>query len=324
MDLALGRELAQREGAVATVGGDVSEVGGTHAPAGAIVDPTNGEDVGAVRETARDSTDVLEAIDRLAKGVRRRLGESARSLKAAPALARATTTSVEALRKYTQALSLKENAATQADATELLEEAVKLDTGFALAWRELAELRVLPSGSWEALRHAMSNRDRLTAGERAFTEATYYDYGNNQQGAIAALKTVVKLDPGNATAWGNLSGLLLFRAADDSRGAGGRAPCARGVGSSRRTVRRSDRCRDGERTRRGGAAGTGLAPGRRAGFARRDHARGVVGLPLRRISEGRQHGRSGAPPRAGRRGPRRPLGADPAQPVAAARAPGGG
>jgi eukaryotic-like serine/threonine-protein kinase len=213
--MALGRELSQREGAVATVGGEVSEVGGGTLLLARIVDPASGEDIGSVRETARDSTEVLEAIDRLSKGVRRQLGESARSLRAAPPLARATTTSVEALRKYTQALSLKENAATQADATALLEEAVKLDTGFALAWRELAELRPLRSGSWDALRHAMSNRDRLTAGERAFTEATYYDYGNNQQGAIAALKTVVKQDPGNATAWGNLSDLLLFRAADD-------------------------------------------------------------------------------------------------------------
>ena len=215
VDMALGRELAQREGAVATVGGEVSEIGGRTLLLARIVDPASGEEVGALRETARDSTDVLEAIDRLSKSVRRRLGESVQSLRAAPPLARATTTSVEALRKYTQALSLKENAASQADATALLEEAVKLDTGFALAWRELAELRPLPSGSWEAIGHAMSNRDRLTAAERAFTEATYYDFASNPQGAITALRTVVKLDPGNATAWGNLSAQLLFRAADD-------------------------------------------------------------------------------------------------------------
>jgi serine/threonine-protein kinase len=216
--MALGRELAQREGAVATVGGEVSQVGGRTLLLARIVDPTSGEEVGALRETARDSTEVLDAIDRLSKSVRRRLGESVQSLRAAPPLARATTTSVEALRKYTQALSLKENSPSQADATALLEEAVKLDTGFALAWRELAELRLLPSTSWEALGHAMSNRDRLTAAERAFTEATYYDFANNPQGAIRALRTVVKLDPGNATAWGNLSALLLVRAADDQGG----------------------------------------------------------------------------------------------------------
>jgi serine/threonine-protein kinase len=216
--MALGRELAQREGAVATVGGEVSQVGGRTLLLARIVDPASGEEVGALRETSRDSTEVLDAIDRLSKSVRRRLGESVQSLRAAPPLARATTTSVEALRKYTQALSLKENAASQDDATALLEEAVKLDTGFALAWRELAELRPLPSGSWQALGHAMSNRDRLTAAERAFTEATYYDFANNPQGAIRALRTVVKLDPENATAWGNLSALLLIRAADDPGG----------------------------------------------------------------------------------------------------------
>jgi tetratricopeptide (TPR) repeat protein len=215
VDLALGRELAQREGAVAAVGGEVSEVGGQVLLTARIIDPASGEDLGAVREAARDSTAVLAAIDRLSKGVRQRLGESARSLKAAQPLARATTASMEGLRKYTQALTLKENAATQAEATALLEEVVKLDTAFALAWRELAELRPLTSGSWDALRHAMSNRDRLTASERAFTEATYDQFTADFQGAITALRNVVKLDPGNATAWGNLSDLLWSRAGDD-------------------------------------------------------------------------------------------------------------
>jgi tetratricopeptide (TPR) repeat protein len=215
VDLPLARELAQREGAVAAVGGEVSELGGQTLLQARIVDPETGEEIGAERQTARDSSAVLEAIDRLSRAVRSRLGESARSLRAAPPLAHATTTSVEALRKYTQAVSLKENAATRAEATALLEDAVKLDTGFALAWRALAELRPLPSTSWEAIRHAMSNRDRLTPAERAFTAATYYDLANDFQAEIGALRTVVKLDPANATAWGNLSALLQAFTKDD-------------------------------------------------------------------------------------------------------------
>jgi tetratricopeptide (TPR) repeat protein len=215
IDLALGRELAQREGAVATVGGEVSEVGGQVLFLARIVDPTTGEDLGSFRETARDSSDVLEAIDRLSRGVRQRLGESARTLKASAPLARATTTSVEALRKYTQALTLKENGATGDEAETLLEEAVRQDTGFALAWRELSDLRPTESGKWEALQHAMANRERLSPAERAFTEATYADYVGNSQDQVAALRTVVRLDPGNATAWGNLAGVLLVRLADD-------------------------------------------------------------------------------------------------------------
>jgi tetratricopeptide (TPR) repeat protein len=183
-----------------------------------VVDPTSGEDIASLRETARDSTVVLEAIDRLSAGVRKQLGESARSLKAAPPLARASTRSVEALRKYTQALSLKENSTTYGDALDLMDQAVQLDTGFALAWRELAEMRPLASGRWEAIKHAMANRDRLTPAERAFTEATYYDFGNQWEEAISALRTVVNLDPGNATAWGNLSALLMIRTEDYAEG----------------------------------------------------------------------------------------------------------
>jgi serine/threonine-protein kinase len=215
VDLALGRELAQREGAVATVGGEVSEVGGQVLLLARIVDPTSGEDLGSLRESARDSGDVLEAIDRLSRGVRQKLGESARTLRARPALARATTTSVEALRKYTQALALKESGATGDEAQTLLEEAVREDTGFALAWRELSDLRPTGSGQWQALQHAMANRERLSPGEHAFTEATYADYVGDYQSEVAALRTVVRLDPGNATAWGNLAGVLLVRLADD-------------------------------------------------------------------------------------------------------------
>ncbi|HEY9442684.1 MAG TPA: protein kinase [Gemmatimonadales bacterium] len=215
VDLALGRELAQREGAVATVGGEVSEVGGQVLFLARIVDPTSGEDLGSLRETARDSSDVLAGIDRLSRGVRQKLGESARTLKASPALARATTTSVEALRKYTQALTLKEDAATEDEAATLLEEAVRQDTGFALAWRELYDLRPTGSGQWEALQHAMANRERLSPAERAFTEATYADYVDNYQDEVTALRTVVRLDPGNATAWGNLAKVLLVRMPDD-------------------------------------------------------------------------------------------------------------
>jgi tetratricopeptide (TPR) repeat protein len=215
VDLALGRELAQREGAVATVGGEVSEVGGRVLFLARIVDPTSGEDLGSLRETARDSGDVLEAIDRLSRGVRQKLGESARTLKASPALARATTTSVEALRKYTQALTLKEDGATIDQAQTLLEEAVRQDSGFALAWRTLYDLRPTGSGRWEALQHAMANRERLSPAERAFTEATYADYVGNYPDQVAALRTVVRLDPGNATAWGSLADVLLVRMADD-------------------------------------------------------------------------------------------------------------
>jgi tetratricopeptide (TPR) repeat protein len=148
--------------------------------------------------------------------VRQKLGESARTLKASPALARATTTSVEALRKYTQALTFKEDAATVNDATALLEEAVRLDTGFALAWRELYELRARRSESWDALQHAMANRERLSPAERAFTEASYGDFVGDLSATVTALRTVVRLDPGNATAWGNLANVLLYRMADDA------------------------------------------------------------------------------------------------------------
>ena len=70
--------------------------------------------------------------------------------------------------------------------------------------------------SVDAARDRLIDHRLLAPAERAFTEATYADFIGDNQGAVTALRTVVRLDPGNATAWGNLGSLLLYRMADDS------------------------------------------------------------------------------------------------------------
>ena len=117
-------------------------------------------------------TEIIDAIDRLSKGVRERLGESLKSVQSSPGLARLTTGSLEALQKYqdgNRALS----EGQREEGMELLYEAVTIDTAFAAAWRRIATQLGNPGNpadvradEIEAAIKGWVHRDRLTEFER--------------------------------------------------------------------------------------------------------------------------------------------------------------
>ncbi len=131
-----------------------------------------------MRETADGTSELIAAVDRLSVRLRERMGESLRSMRADPPLVTVTTRSVEALRLYAQA----ERVADQGDydrAIALLEEATKLDSTFAMAYRRLgayygnrSDFQSDAKGR-EALRRAYALRDRLSDRERYHVEALY-------------------------------------------------------------------------------------------------------------------------------------------------------
>jgi len=93
-------ELAVREGAEVVVGGEIGSVGGGYLLTGRILSAQDGSVLAAFRETARDSTQLIDAIDALSGKVRSKMGEAFRSVAASEPLAQATTGSLEALRKF--------------------------------------------------------------------------------------------------------------------------------------------------------------------------------------------------------------------------------
>ncbi|MFN8573039.1 MAG: protein kinase [Gemmatimonadaceae bacterium] len=171
-DLALedsvARELAIREGVKAVVTGSVGRIAGRYAIAVQLLGAEKGDVLAAERETAADSTDVIEALGRLSQRVRRRMGESLGSVQASPPLAQVTTASLPALRAYTEGLHLI-NSGDRKAGLAMLEHAVVLDTAFASAWRALATTYgdVLEPGRAAAARkRAMANVSRLPFLER--------------------------------------------------------------------------------------------------------------------------------------------------------------
>ncbi len=202
------REVAVREGIKAVVEGEVSRAGSGYLLSARLVDPGNGRAFAAFRQTADGDDQILSAIDGLSEQLRTKAGESLRDIRAGEPLEAVTTSSLEALRLFVRAAEA-EDAGEDDRALDLLEDAVALDSTFAMAWRKLAVVhsnrRVDPAARIEAAEAAYRHRNRLTARERSLTEAYYHYTVTQDQDAVAeAYRRVLEDHPHDPVALNNL------------------------------------------------------------------------------------------------------------------------
>jgi tetratricopeptide (TPR) repeat protein len=197
----LARELAAREGIRVVVEGDVRALGGGYVLSTRLVAPTTGEVLAAFRETADGPSEIVGAIDRLSKSARARIGESYRSVRAAPALERVTTASFPALEKYTQAMTAERRGEESPRVIERLREAVAIDSTFAMAYAQMCCLGRLPaSQAVELGARAMRYRDKLPAAERYEVEMVQYGLQNEPDSLLVAARNALDLDSLNVGA----------------------------------------------------------------------------------------------------------------------------
>ncbi|MGH7516919.1 MAG: protein kinase domain-containing protein [Gemmatimonadales bacterium] len=215
LDLALGREVAQREGIKAVIGGEIAALGGTYVVWAKLINPETGELLAGFRESAGDAARIIRAVDRVSKQLRRRIGESLGRLEAAPRLEQVTTGSLDALRAYSQGVRAVSAGELDRGVT-LLEEAVRLDSTFASAYRMLA----VAYANWdenrqrqmEAFVEAFRLRDRLPARERDLVTASYYFDVDHRPGlVIRAYESVLREHPTDRVALNNLALLYTLR-----------------------------------------------------------------------------------------------------------------
>ena len=212
LDSALAFQLAQREGVPAVLLGSIARLGKTIVISTRLVTP-QGDELAGFRETAESEDGVIDAVDRLSKAMRGKLGESLRSVAGAPRLADVTTGSIDALRKYTEAIRVGELPGSLENFEKelaLLEEAVRLDSTFAMAWRRLG-VRVYgkdPVKGNAAITRAYQQRERLGPVERSLAEASYHTYvAPDHPKQRAAYEAVLAADSGNRIALNNLAKL---------------------------------------------------------------------------------------------------------------------
>jgi tetratricopeptide (TPR) repeat protein len=206
---ALAREVAERQGVKAVVVGQIDPVGKGYVLSASLVGAADGRVLTAVRESADDEKELLPAIDALSKKLRERIGESLVSIRGNAKLQEVTTGSLEALRNYSEALRLEENDRAE-DAIPLLEQAVALDSGFAMAWRKLAVIlgnsNAPASRQIAAATAAYRHRDRLPPVERDLTAGYYYAYVDYDPAkVVTAYRSVLGVDPDNTVALNNLT-----------------------------------------------------------------------------------------------------------------------
>jgi eukaryotic-like serine/threonine-protein kinase len=217
VDAAVAREVAVRSGIRAVLSGDVVSVGPRYVFSAQLVAPSTGDVLAADRETARDSTEIIAAVDRLSGRLRGRIGESLRALRENPPLEQVTTGSLEALRKYSQAVRAADVEGDHDRAAALLEDAIALDSGFAMAYRKLALVRRRQSFLVGArarmareLRQALVHKDRLSDRERYLTLGVYYsEVTFENDAAIAAFRALLESYPDDQDALHSLGRLYL-------------------------------------------------------------------------------------------------------------------
>lgn len=206
----LAREIATREGARAVVDGEIVRLGTSYVISARLVSSLDGSELATFRETASDEAALVPSVGALSRSIREKVGESLRGIRRTAPLERVTTSSLPALRKYVEATRLQATTGETDRALQLLEEAVALDSTFAMAWRRIAVI-VNNAGGGErartAIETAMRFRDRLSDEERAFTEGYYYTRGSepDYEKAAAAYEEVLRRDSLNSTALNNLS-----------------------------------------------------------------------------------------------------------------------
>ncbi len=203
----LALEVAKREGLKAVVVGDVARAGPGYVLSASVVAAEDGAILVSHRESARDSTGLIDAINDLSRRIRERIGDPLASLAASPALADVTTSSLEALRSYSQATRLPEAEAQRRIA--LFARATEQDSTFAMAWNALgialANYGVEPGRAMKARTRAFELREHLTERERNAVASMYYlGVTREPRQAIPFLESIADADPTESRAMNNL------------------------------------------------------------------------------------------------------------------------
>lgn len=208
------REVALRAGVKAVLDGEIARAGTGYVLTAELRSSASGHTLAAFRESARGPDDVIPAIDRLSRQIRRQAGESLESVRATPPLGRVTTSSLDALHLYTRA----ERAARRGDdhrVLSLLDETLEADPEFAMAWRLLA-VTLYNTGldrarEVKAATRAYELRQSLGPRERHLTEAEYHSRVTRDRDAtIEAYRRVLEIEPDDPKALNNLALLYYF------------------------------------------------------------------------------------------------------------------
>ena len=132
------REICQRTASSAVLYGAIAQVGTHYLLTLQAVNCATGDSLGSAEAESEDKDHVLNALGKVATGIRRRLGESLASVQKYDAPAEnVTTASLEALQAYSLGYQAMVTRSDYAAAVPLFQRAISLDPNFAMAYARL-------------------------------------------------------------------------------------------------------------------------------------------------------------------------------------------
>lgn len=207
------REVAVREGLKAVLAGEIGSLGASYVLSAELVG-TDGSVLAAFRATARDSTQLIDAVDDLSRQIRDKIGEGLPAIRASAPLASVSTASLPALRKYAEAEAAAHIRGDPVMSVALFEEAVAMDSTFAMAWRKIGvylnNLGIRQADRTHAITRAYELRDRLPELERYLATAVYeISILNDRDAAMATYRRALESYPEDVTSLNNLALALM-------------------------------------------------------------------------------------------------------------------
>jgi tetratricopeptide (TPR) repeat protein len=211
----VGREICQRTGGKAVLGGAIAMLGSSYVITLNAHDCVEGRVLAEEQVQAPNKEAVLGALGAAVSSFRERLGESLASVQRYDArIEEATTPSLEALKAYTQGMTAR-RIQGDFDSVPFFLRAVELDADFALAHARLGTVYSNLGRMDDAKRHtvrAYELRQRASDRERLYIEARYHTtVTSDTDAAINAYNLLIASYPTDYAAHSNLGTLLRPR-----------------------------------------------------------------------------------------------------------------
>ncbi|WHZ20631.1 MAG: Serine/threonine protein kinase [Rhodanobacteraceae bacterium] len=170
-------DLCQRVGSAAVIEGSIAQVGAPYQLTLRALDCANGKTLASTEAEAADKSHVLEALGKSSSSLRAKLGESLRTIrKFDTPLEQATTSSLEALKAYSEGMRILDSGSEIPAAILHFKHATELDPQFALAYGALTIAYTTVDESRlaaDAARQAYALRDKVSEPEKYFLIARY-------------------------------------------------------------------------------------------------------------------------------------------------------
>ncbi|MGB9202600.1 MAG: protein kinase [Terriglobales bacterium] len=204
----IGLEICERAHIKAMLTGAIAPLGSEYVMTLEAINAATGDSLAQVQEQATSKEQVLNALGLGAEKLRGKLGESLASVKKfAKPLQEVTTSSLEALKAFTQADELRERG-DALPPVALYQRAIELDPNFAMAYARIGN-QYLTVGQADLARQnfqkAFELRERASEREKFYITEKYYDGTGQWEQALQALELYIQTYPNDASPRVNLS-----------------------------------------------------------------------------------------------------------------------